>query len=534
MKVEKFFEAVEALTGTELKQVGDRERDGLRELLGDDKARIDCSQFNELLLLVNKDRVELPFFRFFFTEHCRVRDIRAGVDRFRKTAMLRYGNFVWAFRTLSRIKDDGPFLQELGEWALEAQSEIKKFTGRRSKLLEIRSIGREHTVFLGYLSSFDLAADEERCTFLRRVANSLGPAATLDSFKSAISRAAQPKAQTDLRGIVDKFARIKKTKTISEFRRFLNESARAIDESRRRFKASCSQGERNQEIYLTWDHMDVYFATSMRKPWEFHALYDFIQQLMCTRRLQKLKLRYFDPTQSYTPTRINKGLLESLMLKRAKCTVYSVQDTDTLGKDSELAATLAQGKPVIAYVPEVDVQARTRQLVREEPAIIRERLKFVLYADESFGSSVSEADYEFVRSFEDEQLSDSRVWRSVPDAKATKDVRKRVAGKIARLCRIIAAAEKRIYDGRANTLLEFHPLAIQVNLDTGVANGVLVVRNIEQCSKLLRNILTKAMEFELAEDKNFWYLRERISGSVHRVVTKDLKLSNCFWNFYLR
>ena len=78
-----------------------------------------------------------------------------------------------------------------------------------------------------------------------------------------------------------------------------------------------------------------------------------------------LNLRFFDPTQSYMSNRVNKGLVESLMLKRAKCTVYSVQDTDTLGKDSELAATLAQGKPVIAYVPEKTLEERVTELLAE-------------------------------------------------------------------------------------------------------------------------------------------------------------------------
>src|ERR1017187_8527142 len=44
----------------------------------------------------------------------------------------------------------------------------------------------------------------------------------------------------------------------------------------------------------------------------------------------------------------------ALMLKRAQCTLYLAQESDTLGKDSELASTLAQGKPVIAYVPRID------------------------------------------------------------------------------------------------------------------------------------------------------------------------------------
>src|SRR5205085_5728589 len=134
----------------------------------------------------------------------------------------------------------------------------------------------------------------------------------------------------------------------------------------------------------TWDHMDVYFATSMRKRWEFEDLYDFVNGLMTRPELSDLNLRYFDPTQSYTANRVNKGLVESLMLKRARCTVYSVQDTDTLGKDSELASTLAQGKLVIAYVVDIVPVVCIRQLLSEAPATLLELLRFVLYADGQF------------------------------------------------------------------------------------------------------------------------------------------------------
>src|SRR5207247_353564 len=93
-----------------------------------------------------------------------------------------------------------------------------------------------------------------------------------------------------------------------------------------------AQAKRNQDVYLTWDHMDIYFATSMRKRWEYEDLFDFVQKLITYPDLAALKLRSFDPTQSFTENRVNKGLVEALMLKRAECTVYSVQDTDTLGK----------------------------------------------------------------------------------------------------------------------------------------------------------------------------------------------------------
>ena len=44
----------------------------LEQILQDDNRQIDCSQLNELLLMVNKDRVGLPFFRRFFIPPCTV------------------------------------------------------------------------------------------------------------------------------------------------------------------------------------------------------------------------------------------------------------------------------------------------------------------------------------------------------------------------------------------------------------------------------------------------------------------------------
>jgi hypothetical protein len=40
------------------------------------------------------------------------------------------------------------------------------------------------------------------------------------------------------------------------------------------------------------------------------------------------------------------------LVRCAKVTIYCAQEGDTFGKDSELAATLCQGKPVIVYVPQ--------------------------------------------------------------------------------------------------------------------------------------------------------------------------------------
>ena len=274
----------------------------------------------------------------------------------------------------------------------------------------------------------------------------------------------------------------------------------------------------------------------MRKAWEYKDLYEFIDRLMAADEIKDLGLRYFDPTQAYTDNRVNKGLVEALMLKRARCTVYSVQDTDTLGKDSELASTLAQGKPVIAFIPDLDVEQRTAQLRDEDPATILERWRFVLYADEQIGQRLKDEDRKVVDQLEDalKLFCGQKIWSSLRDDDAVRRFADTTGDALESFCRLIATAEKIVYDKRARTLKESHPLALQVNLDTGVANGVLVVRTIPDCAALLRRILLGEMEFSLEEQEGMWQLREKISGCIYRVVTNDRKLNNCFWNFYLR
>ena len=91
------------------------------------------------------------------------------------------------------------------------------------------------------------------------------------------------------------------------------------------------------------------------------------------------------------------------------------------------------------------------------------------------------------------------------------------------------------YNKRAKSLQEKHPLGLQVNLENGVANGVLVVRSLDQCAKLLRSIILNKMKFIIEKNRDGMIkLKEIISNSVYRVVTGDEVLTNSFWNFYLK
>lgn len=301
-----------------------------------------------------------------------------------------------------------------------------------------------------------------------------------------------------------------------------NQDAQAMDEKRREI---VEVGRRNHDAYLASDHLDVYVATSMRKRHEYLQVHEWTREIFEENQaLETLKLRWFDPTQAYCEERIDKGLSEALMLKRAKCTLYFAQESDTLGKDSELASTLAQGKPVIAFVPVGD-EAFTRKLVEQLTSLYgerRSRREILLEQLQVFDPSAAWKDEE-VRSWlsEDCDAEDFSIGRL--EARLAQSIREH-------------------YDRRADILKESHPLGIQVNLATGVANGVLVVRNARDCAELIRRVVTRSLEFRVerkqideprtGEKREYLLLIESISDSIYRVVTGDRLLTNSFWNFY--
>lgn len=531
LKTDQFLTLIAHLTGTPTKEAPS-DVVLLERILSDENREVDYSQFNELLLLVNKDRVSEPFFRKFFGTKCRISELASRVSRFQATAMLRYGNFVFAYRTLSRIRDEVAFALELGTLCTDGTD---GFHGRTPRLLDIEEVPRDDTSLVGYLSATQIVVELDRCKLLKLACEQIRTKTDWPALFSSIEELTKPEGRQPVLGIVEAYRTRNSAATVAEFESFLDSACNAIQGRHDRMCEVQAIAIRNQDVYLTWDHMDVYFATSMRKPWEFTDLYDFVNGLMKSPELHGLPISFFDPTQSYTKERVDKGLVESLMLKRARCTVYSVQDTDTLGKDSELAATLAQGKPVLAFVPQITEPERTDELLKNHPSAMLDRLRFVLYADERFLSEISPEDAAFVEEFRAlNEFTRTMSFRSIQEEKSVGEFRRKYQHELKRLAGIIAASEKRIYDSRANTLKRFHPLGIQVNLDTGVANGVLVVRTISDCAKLLKRVLTNMLEFDVEDENAHWSLRERISGSIFRVVTKNAKVNNCFWNFYLR
>lgn len=94
-------------------------------------------------------------------------------------------------------------------------------------------------------------------------------------------------------------------------------------------------------------------------------------------------------------------------------------------------------------------------------------------------------------------------------------------------------AESVNFDKRAATLAKYHPLGVQIDMTSGTANGVLVVRELGQCTHLLEALLLNAMTFKIIEEKDFGTcVIDTISGSRFRVVTNDPILTASFWNFF--
>jgi hypothetical protein len=485
-----------------------------RKLIGDliNHARtngLNYEQFNELLLLLNQDRIGKHFFKFFFEkEKITLDELRQGIIKFRGFAMLCFGNFRFAYKQLIQSNED-ELRERLRPYWRKSSELIDTFERRATKMLELDKIERNDTWYLGYISGEKIKKEAK------------------------VLREEITKAERDQNNF-------RKTE-LTKFQKELFQMDKHIEEAQRK-------ALRNTDIYLTWDYMDIYIATSMRNKWEFEDTFDFVEKVFGAKSpLNKLNLRYFDPTQSKSKNSRDKGLIEGLMLKKARCAIYLAQESDTMGKDSELAATLAQSKPVIVYVPQYKPSKYAKK-IKEYPLDFFKKRFLILDTEEIFDdtgfikllpSDLASLDDQGVYKFEkviDDFLSRLDQYRhdqpfSLWSEKETEF--KEEYRDFSIVCKILAIAECYNFDRRADLLKGRHPLCMQVDLQTGVANGVLVVRSPSKCANLLHKILTNNMEFTIKHcDEGFTVLEEKISGSPFRVVTDYERLTNSFWNLF--
>jgi hypothetical protein len=444
---ERFIAALAKMLGENPKESGPLERVLvcqawlLNEILdsifppGESQFKLDREKLNRLLLNCERQMVTQHFYDYFFGSINTLDDFEASVEKFRVKAMWLYGNFHFALKKLG-TSDKHEFEREIKRTEPRSAAVFES----REPFTDIEEIAKDDLGLLGYISGKQKVAGVE--ISLETLSLLHSDPKKIGETLASIGGEKQEKISKILTEYDFAFPRAGvgdlTPEKIASMTSKLDELASSL---RSRRKTAVDIGLRNTHRYLTLPYLDVYVATSMRTEEDFKNQHDFIQKVFTNPAVKDLRLRYFDPTLSYADDRLTKGLIEMLMLRRSRVTIYTASKDDTLGKDSELAATLAQGKAVIAYVP---------------PGL----------------------------------------------------------------------------DQKAETLRVDHPLGLQIDINTGVAHGIIVVRSPEHCAKMLRKVLLRERTFTIRHENGNFLLEETETHSVLRVVSDDPYLTHAFWTFF--
>jgi hypothetical protein len=399
---------------------------------------LDLGSFNRLMLQCGRRMVSEVFFRYFFEAVKTLEQFEAAVDRFRAKAMWLFGNFRYALRVLG-AGDSAEFTKLI---ARTEPVRPEDYQGREP-FTGIEPIPVEDLHLLGYISRREIDDLDFALQSLELLARN---PASLEQTLATLGPEKQRKISEVLALRVLDFPAVG-SNGLDEGRLPLlaQNLAEVVRTLRERAQRASEVGDKNTRRYIGMPHLDVYVATSMRIEADYREQSAFIRAVFEDQGVKPLKLRYFDPTLSYVGDPVTKGLVECLMLRRARVTIYSAGGEDTFGKDSELAATLAQGKPVIVYVP----------------------------AGPGF-------------------------------------------------------------DSRARIFKEDHPLGLQLDVRTGVAHGIIVVRSPGECARMLRRVVLQELDLEILHEGGNYKLCEKETGSTLRVVPDDPYLTHAFWTYFHR
>lgn len=432
---------------------------------------LDRERLNILLSYWHLPPMEKPFFEHYFKKNLEsIDEFKISVRDFIIDALWHFGDLERAYKELSQLQDVDTFIRK-------HQFDINELKDRLPWRL-VEFINPEERGYLGYVSGQRPKQEQELLSFAEEVIKEIEENKAEYDFvkKDQISEMVLTKLSgkhPEIRSKIDEFNKLQRepldlfsSANLEATKAILSGYKTKILETISKVDALKEIGKRNQEHFLrNIESIDVYVATSMRNDEEYRDMYNFVTKTFRNDYLKELNLRYFDPTLCYCDSRIDKGIIECLLVRSTKVTIYCAQEGDTFGKDSELAATLAQGKPVIVYVPRA-----------------------------------SESDPDIVRIQDAEERA------------------KRLVEK-----------EKKL-DSRASTFKDYHPLGLQVGLYDGVARGVIVVRDPDQCARTLYRILTNSLEVDIIFEQHGIVLREKETSSVVRVMTGWGTLSSAFWN----
>lgn len=88
---------------------------------------------------------------------------------------------------------------------------------------------------------------------------------------------------------------------------------------------------------------------------------------------------------------------------------------------------------------------------------------------------------------------------------------------------------------------EIHPLTKLIDFKTGVANGAIIVKSVNDVVSIIKQLINNDMEYNLEkkkssnpDDDGYFMLIEKRSDCVVRIQTNDSILSKSFWNYFDR
>lgn len=100
---------------------------------------------------------------------------------------------------------------------------------------------------------------------------------------------------------------------------------------------------------------------------------------------------------------------------------------------------------------------------------------------------------------------------------------------------------------RYNISKNIHPLTKLIDFETGVANGAMVAKNVQEVRTLIQRLFKNEMTYMVTSakvevenfngkiiEKTYFKLKETMTTSTIRIQTSDLFLTKSFWNYFNR
>ena len=568
-----FEEAIEELTGVStsldaLDSSSQRVADNAIRRLFD--GRLTGQQIldtlNSILVFYDIFPVSKQFFERYFKPGSfgSVEAFKEAVINYQKDAVRLFSTFEEAFNKLNKPDAIDKHLPSL------SPRDTEKYSNRSNWAIPYQ-IPDERLPDLGYISAAKVKQEENERKVLSEFLNSLA-----DKFQNKLEvsesiNSIPEKTRRRMDSLLRKFDSHIEHGLFSPL--FAPDSDKLRQEAQRLAPKTADQittmadtqqkALENMAFYLASDHMDVYMATSMRSDADFVSVNAFAKTLFDSPKIKSLKLRYFNPTQSWIDDRIAKGLIEALMLRRASATIYMAQKSDTFGKDSEASVALGQGKPVIVYVPklvfpesDIDTEALFSKSRTDLTNLLtsgdQEDIDSSIDEQALFGKILTTslnkldpqqlatiaknhwADFDLIEEqtrIPESHRSSYRAWLkdAIDGSQSTVDIKPFHESLVS-----LFVSNAITFEKRAKLFREIHPLALQVILSTGVLNGILVVRTVEQCAEVLSQLVHNNIGVDFRKEDMNYRLVEKVTGSTIRVISRHKLLLNAFATHYAR